>query len=75
MHLNTNDRDTLAEFKSIHQYLFVNSAPCPLLVSPPAAKLYHGHGGEDEALADGIAALPGGRSGGAQLLDPTVQRC
>lgn len=41
---------------------------------PPAAELHHGHGGEDAALADGAAAMPGGRPRGAQLLDPAVQR-
>lgn len=43
-------------------------------LSPPAAQLYHGHGGEDKALADCTAAVPGGRPRGAQLLDPAVQR-
>lgn len=42
--------------------------------TPPAAELHHGHGGEDAALADGAAAMPGGRPRGAQLLDPAVQR-
>lgn len=42
--------------------------------TPPAAELHHGHGGEDAALADGAAPMPGGRPRGAQLLDPAVQR-
>ena len=46
------------------------SAPC----HPPAAELHHGHGGEDTALTDGAAAVPGGRPRGAQLLDSTIQR-
>lgn len=56
-----------------------NILDCPLNVSapfsrstPPAAELHHGHGGEDAALADGAAAVPGGRPRGAQLLDPAV---
>nr|XP_054497026.1 protein CBFA2T3 isoform X7 [Agelaius phoeniceus] len=38
------------------------------------AELHHGHGGEDAAVADGAAAVPGGRSRGAQPLDPALQR-
>ncbi|XP_059713510.1 protein CBFA2T3 isoform X2 [Haemorhous mexicanus] len=38
------------------------------------AELHHGHGGEDAAVADGAAAVPGGRSRGAQPLDPALQQ-
>lgn len=52
--------------------LFHHTPPTP--PHPPAAELHHGHGGEDAALADGAAAVPGGRPRGAQLLDPALQR-
>ncbi|KAM6057909.1 protein CBFA2T3 isoform 8-T8 [Chlamydotis macqueenii] len=38
------------------------------------AELHHGHGGEDAAVADGAAAVPGSRPRGAQPLDPALQR-
>ena len=46
-----------------------------LSLSPPVvAQLHHGHGGEDAAIPDGAAALPGGRPRGDEPLDPPLQR-
>lgn len=45
----------------IIQAIFVKTQHHVFLLSPPAAELHHGHGGENTALADGAAAVPGGR--------------
>ena len=41
---------------------------------PAGTELHHGDGGENPALDGRAAALSGGRSGRAQLLEEAVQR-
>lgn len=48
------------------------SSPSCLFVI--AIKLHNGHGRKDTTISHCSEALPGSRQGGAELLDPAVQR-
>lgn len=53
---------------------YTNSPHCSNSFVPLGAELYSGHGGKDTEVSERAQTVPGGRSGGAELLEAPLQR-